>query len=211
MAKQKSRKRKNKAGGSSAKAVSWGGKSSPTASRLNILFGLIALAAVASGIAYWVTHQESEAAFLELVAEGRDRLEGITTHPNLGRRHLEIGESYHYTAEFPTSGPHERIWAEPGFYELVPPRTRIVHALEHGNIVIYYDKPGSETMDTLEAWTRLYGGQWDGLLAVPKPGLGEKLVLTAWVKELHQPRFDPAAAAAFIDKFRGRGPENPVR
>lgn len=210
MAKHKNRKRKTKTG-SSATAVSWGGKSSPTANRLNIVLGLIALAAVAGGIAYWVSNHESEAAFLELVAEGRDRLEGIKTHPNLGRRHLEIGESYHYAAEFPTSGPHERIWAEPGFYELVPPRTRLVHALEHGNIVIYYDKPGSETMDRLKAWTRLYGGQWDGLLAVPKPGLGESLVLTAWVKELRQARFDPPVAAAFIDSFRGRGPENPVR
>jgi hypothetical protein len=35
--------------------------------------------------------------------------------------------------------------------------------------------------------------------------------LTAWTKKLSLVQFDEAAAAAFIDAFRGRGLENPVR
>jgi hypothetical protein len=42
-------------------------------------------------------------------------------------------------------------------------------------------------------------------------GLGEQVVLTAWTKRLMQKKFDIASAAAFIEKFRGRGPENPIR
>ena len=42
-------------------------------------------------------------------------------------------------------------------------------------------------------------------------GLGQSVVLTAWAKRLDLDRFDPAPAAAFIDGYRGRGPENPVR
>ncbi|NJL86481.1 MAG: DUF3105 domain-containing protein [Leptolyngbyaceae cyanobacterium SM1_1_3] len=46
---------------------------------------------------------------------------------------------------------------------------------------------------------------------VPKAGLGDKIVLTAWTKKLVIPEFDPQAAATFIDEYRGRSPENPVR
>lgn len=66
-------------------------------------------------------------------------------------------------------------------------------------------------MDILKRWAGLYGGQWDGLVVTPKPGLGEAIVLTAWTKLLRLAPFDAEAAAAFIDAFRGRGPENPVR
>ena len=52
---------------------------------------------------------------------------------------------------------------------------------------------------------------WDGIVAVPSPGLGEGIVFTAWQKRLTLPRYDETKAAAFIDAFRGRGPENAVR
>ena len=41
---------------------------------------------------------------------------------------------------------------------------RLVHALEHANIVIYYDKPGDAVLQTLDSWTGLYGGQWSGIV-----------------------------------------------
>jgi hypothetical protein len=83
--------------------------------------------------------------------------------------------------------------------------------LEHGNIVIYYDAPETEVLATLKDWAGLYGGQWDGLVVTPHSGLGKTIVMTAWRKILRLDTFDPAAAAAFIDAYRGRGPEHPVR
>ncbi len=41
---------------------------------------------------------------------------------------------------------------------------RLVHALEHGNIVIYYDKPGDAVRQSLDSWTDLCGGQWSGIV-----------------------------------------------
>ena len=76
---------------------------------------------------------------------------------------------------------------------------------------IYYDRPGPDAISTLEDWTSLYTGHWDGVIATPSPGLGKAVVLTAWRKKFELERFAPAASAAFIDAFRGRGPENPVR
>jgi hypothetical protein len=37
------------------------------------------------------------------------------------------------------------------------------------------------------------------------------VVLTAWRKILKLDTFEPASAAAFVDAYRGRGPENKVR
>lgn len=35
-------------------------------------------------------------------------------------------------------------------------------------------------MEILEAWADLYDGKWSGLVVTPKPGLDERIVLTAW-------------------------------
>jgi hypothetical protein len=100
---------------------------------------------------------------------------------------------------------------DPGFYTGRQRPTQLVHSVEHGHIVIYYDAPGADTMSTLKDWTALFGGHWDGVVAVPSSGLGKAVVLTAWRKILKLDSFEPAAAAAFIDTYRGRGPEKRVR
>ena len=205
----KSRKRQKKA--SQAGKVSWGGKATPGTRRLNVVIAAVALAAAVAGGMYWYTASRTESAFLALADQGRDRLEAVESETNKGRRHLGPGETHSYGDSTPTSGPHDTTWAKTGFHETAQVPTRVVHALEHGNVVVYYDRPGEAVIETLKDWTGLYTGQWDGLLAVPMPGLGEGLVLTAWTKELRLDTFDAPLAAAFIDAYRGRGPEHPVR
>jgi len=41
--------------------------------------------------------------------------------------------------------------------------------------------------------------------------LNNQIVLTAWRKRLKLDAFDTKIAAAFIDAYRGRGPERQVR
>ena len=85
-----------------------------------------------------------------------------------------------------------------------------MHALEHGNIVVYYDAPGPTALQFLRRWTDAYKGTFDGVIAVRHPGLSEGLVLTAWQHRLELDKFD-TRAAFFVDAFRGRGPEGAVR
>lgn len=194
------------------KAVRWGAKkSTSTDRRLNWILAGLAAAAVIGGGVYWWQQNRAAHAFDALVAEGQAALQRVEESPSRGRDHLAPGASYRYAERFPTSGPHAPNPTEPGFYESSRPATRLVHALEHGNIVIYYDRPGEAALERLRAWAGLFGGQWDGVVATRKAGLGQAVVLTAWRKTLRLGSFDPAAAAAFIDAYRGRGPENPVR
>ena len=208
-------KRKKKPGATGAKGaggIPWGGKASQSSRWVNLALGLVVLLAVAGGGAYWFLSAQSERAFQALADQGRDRLAAaVTSDPNRGRGHGSRGAVYHYDRTFPTSGRHDPVWTAPGVYRAPQRPGQLVHALEHGNVVIYYDAPDPGVLDTLKDWAGLYGGQWDGLVVVPMDGLGSDLVLTAWTKRLRLSSFDAALAAAFVDAYRGRGPEHPVR
>lgn len=175
-----------------------------------IMAATVAIFAAAIG-AYWWVEAAAEEDFLVLAAEGKAALSAVRHERSLGRGHLGLGRTRTYPSQFPTSGSHHSVPAESGVSDDQQPAIHLVHALEHGQIVIYYGKPGDAVLETLRRWTGLYSGRWDGVVATPMPGLGRKIVLTAWRKRLDQAEFDRPAAAAFIDAFRGRGPENRVR
>ncbi len=208
MPKSRTRKKSKK---SSSKQIDWGGPATKASGRINLVLGAIAVAAlVAGGLYLWRNYQTS-GDFEALAAQGQAALTRVETTTNLGGGHLTPGQGHVYNERFPTSGIHDRVPVDPGFYQDSQPATKLVHSVEHGHIVIYYESPGAEAIQILKDWTALYGGHWDGVVATPSSGLGKAVVLTAWRKILRLDEFDPAAAAAFIDQFRGRGPENSVR
>jgi hypothetical protein len=198
--------------------ISWGGKASPGARRINIVLGVIVLGLAVAGGAYWFLGAQGERAFQALVDQGRDRLSAVVaSSPNRSGGHGQAGATYTYDGQFPTSGRHDPVPTSPGVYRVPLRPGQLVHALEHGNVVIYYDTPEPDALATLKDWAGLYGGKWDGVVVAPMDGLGRDLVLTAWTKTLRLRSFDAAdaadaaLAAAFIDAYRGRGPEHPVR
>ncbi|MDA0999874.1 MAG: DUF3105 domain-containing protein [bacterium] len=176
---------------------------------------IVAIAAVAAVVLFaaysWWQAADDKKNFQKLAAAGKGAPSRAEQLPSLGNAHLQPGQAGSYADRFPTSGAHAPNWSTPGFYDAPQPKEMLVHALEHGNIVIYYDQPDPKTLGAIRAWTDLYRGQWDGVIAVPAKGLGARVVLTAWTRRLAMDRFEPAAAAAFVDAYRGRGPENPVR
>ncbi|WP_035991523.1 DUF3105 domain-containing protein [Leptolyngbya sp. KIOST-1] len=159
----------------------------------------------------WYRNRPEQVAFEPDTTIGETALVSVQTFPDQGREHVELGEPVDYDSDFPTSGPHDPNPTMPGVYTDVQRPEQLVHSLEHGNIVIYYDQPAAETKKALVSWADQFSGPWDGIVVVPKAGLGQDIVLTAWTKKLVMPEFDPQAAATFIDEYRGRGPENPVR
>jgi hypothetical protein len=200
-------KRRKKAGARRESDIAWGGKASPGARHINIGLGMIVVILTVAGGAYWFLSAESEREFQGVADGARAQLaERVTTHPDQGRGHGQHGAAYHYGDLFPTSGFHDPVPTSPGVYRLPQRPGQLVHALEHGNVVIYYDQPDPEVLATLKDWAGLYEGTWDGVVLTPMDGLGN-----AWTKTLRLKSFDPALAAAFIDRYRGRGPEHPVR
>ena len=209
MAKSKTRKRRKSASGKGFKPAEHQPKTRMR--RDNLVIAVIALVAALGGGAYWYSSTTAENVFLALAAEGEPGLVRVKTDVNNGGGHYAAHETGFYPSRFPTSGIHHPIPINPGFYEAARSPGRLVHSAEHGHIVIYYEKPDTETLSTLKDWSSLYTNQWGGIVVTPMSGLGEQVVLTAWTKRLMQKKFDIASAAAFIEKFRGRGPENPIR
>lgn len=172
----------------------------------------VAAILAAGGLGWsWYADGQSEQIFLEHARRGQSALDTLEKPPDEGRGHGAPGASLQYGSDIPTSGVHDPTWVNPGVYDEVQRREKLVHSLEHGMIVIYYESPGADALKTLTAWTELYDKPWSGIVLAPKPGLGEALVLTAWNRRLRLQQLDTDAAAAFVDAFRGRGPENPVR
>jgi hypothetical protein len=138
-------------------------------------------------------------------------------------RHMptdELPKGFRYNTNPPTSGIHTDATVIWGIYDETVPLPSTVHNLEHGGVVIRYgpNVPQSEVAKIGE----FYQDDPNGLLVAPMPGLGDTIALTAWNFDLDRQndrtydgegylgtlkRFDEDAFDAFVDSFRGKGPE----
>ncbi len=151
--------------------------------------------------------------FAELIRVGNSDVGRLQTkHRDLGRSHVPFGSEIRYNSTPATTGPHYGSWINPGYYIEPQEERQLVHSLEHGHIVAYYGEDISdEDKDKLIEWTGDFRNTWGGFVVTPYEDLGEGIILTAWRTTLRLDKFDPAITAAFIDRYRGRGPENPIR
>lgn len=142
-------------------------------------------------------------------------LSDVQSFESEGNEHLAAGTEIDYGTSPPTSGPHYSRPASAGYYTERPAFGNLVHSLEHGAIVIYYD-PANLTESAeqdLRSLTNQYTGPWQSVLAVPhvEENPEQPFVLTAWRHLLRLDSYDEQTVRAFLDAYRGKGPENPVR
>lgn len=170
-----------------------------------------AIVVVAGAIGYAVWHNRAETARVRQA--WAEELKQVESFPEEPADHVPPGTAVQYRTEPPTSGQHYSGVAPAGMHDQAVDPRLLVHNLEHGNVVIYYDRDAlpPEAVERLRELTGRYRGYWDGVLAVPRSDREHPLVLTAWTKMLRLKEFRPAAVDAFIDAYRGRGPEKPVR
>jgi len=138
-------------------------------------------------------------------------------------RHLPtdaLPPGFKYNTNPPTSGVHTNSTVIYGIYDQSVPAISTVHNLEHGAVVIRYGPqvPQSEVAKISE-W---YLESPNGLVVAPMAGLGDKIALTAWTYDQNRQndrnyegeghlaeltKFDADAFNAFVDAYRGKGPE----
>ncbi len=140
-------------------------------------------------------------------------LAGVISPPDEGRDHIWPDHPVEYKTMPPTSGPHFPDPTAPGFYTTRPAFGYLVHSLEHGSVVIYYDpgKLSPEIEKSLRAFTTANSDPEVGIVAVPDADFKYALILTAWDKMLKLDKYDPQVVTAFLAEYLGRGPENPSR
>lgn len=123
--------------------------------------------------------------------------------------HIALGASHRpYDSSPPTSGPHYPppiAPIDPGFYSIAQTPEKVVHNLEHGNIVIWYnpDAPEQIKSDIRAAVNEVPSYT----LATPynnmKPGYD--IALTAWGELQFCKQVSKQVLDDFRTKYQGRG------
>ncbi|MGH2427343.1 MAG: DUF3105 domain-containing protein [Candidatus Limnocylindria bacterium] len=142
--------------------------------------------------------------------------------PNAGQEHVTDGTNVRatqtaaaYSSTPATSGPHWNSPANWGVYEAPQPESQLVHNLEHGGIVIWYqpDAVDADGVAELENLVRSQvsqgvGGRfkfivspWEG------PELEQPIAVTAWTFLLFLDDVDLDAIRGFADAHYGLAPE----
>lgn len=115
----------------------------------------------------------------------------------------------------PLSGPHHGGVVNAGYYEQRQSTEKLVHSLEHGAVVIYYDPDviTEEARSDLQQRASTHTGTWTSVIVVPsiQEEPDAPYTLTAWQHRLRLDEYDSDAVTAFLAEYLGRGPENSVR
>ena len=86
------------------------------------------------------------------IGGAREPVEGVGEPQEImpTRLHVPEEQTVDYNTIPPTSGDHWDWWARCGFYEDGLPDERIVHNLEHGNVVVSYNLSDGPELDRLK-------------------------------------------------------------
>jgi len=151
-------------------------------------------------------------ALLALLSPGAAGVVGTPQNMD-GRTHITEGtQGGPYSSVPAASGPH---WPQPiewGVYTQAIPQEPVIHNLEHGGIVIWYqaDQVSADDVQALTAYTKRWNGteRYKVLLA-PWQGedFGHPMAIVAWTWLLDLDSVDTALMDQFIDQHYGQSPE----
>ena len=119
--------------------------------------------------------------------------------------HLDPGEPLPQPELPATSGPHASTTAGAGIYTEPADEASVLHSMEHGYVVIWYD-PETTTQETYDALTAVHGNQAEVIMA-PYDLDASAVIFVSWERiQGCEPGADPAsvaqAAASFIASYK---------
>lgn len=144
------------------------------------------------------------AAIVFIVVEKQKPLPGQAVEIMKNQDHIESVDSQHtpYNSDPPTSGQHVETMANWGVHTEPVAKELLVHNLEDGGIVIYYnDDVDNATLEKLE---KLVEGYSDKVLLNPYPEMGNSITVTAWGRIDRLDQFNKEQLTTFIQAFRGK-------
>jgi len=129
----------------------------------------------------------------------------------LSRVHVQPGAPHEaYNTDPPTSGPHYAQPTRAGFYDNALTDETLVHNLEHGYVIIWYNCAdlAEAQCQTLKTQIRdVMDRSGPKLIAVPRPNMDALIALTSWGRIHKMTSFNEAEISDFANFFRGRAPE----
>jgi hypothetical protein len=143
----------------------------------------------------------------------------LTSYKAKSREHTaNLKEKIKYDSNPPTEGKHYQVPAEDGAYDTSPDVKELVHELEHGRIVIWFQKSLPEK-DRAGLKKLFDEDSYQMVLTPNNTGMKYQVAASAWTRDplpngtghlLGCMKFSDAVYDAlrdFKDEFRGNGPE----
>jgi hypothetical protein len=131
--------------------------------------------------------------------------------------HLPECSNIIYATSPPVFGAHYPVWAAYQTYDYPVPLGYLVHDLEHGAVVIFYDCPDgcADEVATAQAFVdalpddpRCSSDVRVQVILAPAVGLGARWAASAWSYSLTADCFDAETFGQFYADHHARGPED---
>jgi hypothetical protein len=175
------------------------------ARKRNLATLLVAALIAAVVVVLVMQNRDSSNVEAQGVAAGQAGCGPIEEHEEEGQEHVDIAPEYGTNP--PTSGDHLGTPAQPGFYDEPAETGALVHNLEHGQIIFWYDPDApQETIDLIEA---VVDQEPVASIATPWDQLegNYSFAMTAWGASQHCLEVSQEVVDEFRERFQGRGPE----
>ena len=133
--------------------------------------------------------------------------------PSRAANHVAQCAPVTYNSNPPSSGLHYPTWPVFRVYDKPVPWGFLVHALEHGAVVIAYNCPGGCEAELAQAREVMAAVPKRGtctrppVILTPDPTLDVRFAAAAWGHTLRAPCFNREAFASFIADRVDQGPE----
>lgn len=140
------------------------------------------------------------------VANSSANCENLQAVADEGRGHLQPGDPVPtYKSSPPTSGTHNLQPAPAGVYDKNVDITQLLHSLEHGYIVMYYNNLSPDQMAEL---VRIQQSDPYKTIVAEYPNMKQKVALAAWGYLQNCDGVNDQVIRSFTAQFRDHGPEN---
>jgi hypothetical protein len=127
--------------------------------------------------------------------------------PDQGREHRSAPAGFKFATDPPASGPHRQA---PIRSEAPLSRDQLLHALETGDVVLFYSDPADEAKlrgvadDVAGPFDPALAGAGQAVLVERRPGT-DGVIALAWRRMLTASSADDAKIHAFAEAWLGRG------
>lgn len=131
--------------------------------------------------------------------------ENLQVMADEGRGHLAPGETPPaYKSNPPTSGTHNPEWYPAGIYDKNADLTRLIHSLEHGYVILFYNGISQEEVQQL---IRIQQSDSYKTIVAEYPNMPQKVAIAAWGNLQNCSGVNEQVIRSFIAQFRDHGPE----
>jgi len=152
-----------------------------------------------------------------VVIDGGQCVSTIQQQSDEGATHVPCTQAVNYMTNPPSSGNHYSCWAAYQTYSSPIPWGNLVHALEHGAMILVYNCPEGcaddvaamqAFIDALPPDTNCGASLGKNrIILMPDPDLDARFAATAWTWTLKANCFDPTAFQQFFDQHYDHGRE----